>query len=136
MIWASGKTTQEEIDGWVDTMEEVLNDRQGEEWKSKMGRLWNEKLGGAIEHATEYMVTTKKTTMEEFKCETNTEDGTTLNEIMDPSNSCYNDYFKYSTPENNSAAGKKEPEDERSALIKHRIRLENNSKTQTFPVFG
>jgi hypothetical protein len=91
MIWASGKQHPEEITGWKDTMEEVLNDGQGETWNSKTGQFRNEKLGSAIEHVTEYMVTAKETTIAQFECETDTEDRATLNDIMDPPNYCYNE---------------------------------------------
>jgi hypothetical protein len=116
-------------------MEEILNDGQGETWISKTGQLRNEKLGGAIKHVTEYMVTAKETMIAQFKCETDTEDRATLNDIMDPPNSCYNDYFKYSQPEENGETEKRAPEDKRAAAIKHRIRLENSSTAQPFPVF-
>jgi hypothetical protein len=103
------------------TMEEVLNDGQGERWNSKTGQLRNEKLGGSMEHVTEYMVTAKETTIKQFECETDTEDRATLSDIMDPPNSCYNDYFKYSQPEENDANKKRAPKDEILVAIKHRI---------------
>jgi hypothetical protein len=88
-----------------------------------------------MEHVTEYLVIAKETTIKQFECETDTEDRATLSDIMDPPNSCYNDYFKYSQPEENDTNEKRQPKDERSAAIKHRIRLDNSDVATTFPVF-
>jgi hypothetical protein len=87
-----------------------------------------------LEHVTEYLVAARNKTMRHFECERDTEDEARLSDIMDPPNSNYNDYFKYSAPEKNTST-KQEPTDARAASIKHRLKLEMDGKESTHPVF-
>jgi hypothetical protein len=117
-------------------LEEALNGETNREWKCKTGTLRNEQAGGAIEHVVEYLVAAKSETMTHFNCEEDTEDSTTLDDIMDPPNSRYDDCFKYSQPEPLAESQTKHPpKDRRAAAIKHQLTVDNQAGEKTFPVF-
>jgi hypothetical protein len=134
MLWASEKSTTAEVKEWKKTLEANLYDGSSNGWECKTGRLHNDRLGGALEHVTEYLVVARGRTIRHFEFERDTEDEARLSDIMDPPNSNYNDYFKYSAPEENTST-KQEPTDARAASIKHRLKLEVNGKESTHPVF-
>jgi hypothetical protein len=81
-------------------------------------------------------VAAKAATIAHFNREEDTEDRVALSDILDPPNSRYDNYFKYSQPELLAEQQTKQPpKDRRAVAIRHRLTVDNQAEQNTFPVF-